>query len=156
MKKSKFNPRDPADPLQAQLRVLVAQLHAHTEAAPEIFRQFCRLARAHELDPEDFRQRLVQAGLTYSRVSELKTVLASNGHCTAFLLPPGDSGRESWRTALKEARCEKIRNETGQTALQQLAARVAGLMHRTKQTSLPLLGGRLWLEPRAGDLESLS
>jgi len=147
--------RGDADPVQAELEALVKKLRDITEAAPDIFRQLCGLARTHGLDPEEFRRRLVQAGLAYSRASELKTVLASAEQCTAFLQPPDFPGRQSWQETLAAARSERLQNEAGHTLEQQLAAQVAGRLHQLGQAALPVTGGWLVLESRAGDLEAL-
>lgn len=157
--KTHFNQAEavpPADALQHQLVALVTQLGDPAQVQTGIFRQLLQLAREHGVAAEEFRHRLVRAGLAYSRASELKVVLTADTVCADFLKPAAASERLSWRQALQAARTLREQNETRTTPLERLAARVAALLHRTGQSELPVPGGWLVLELRAGDLETLS
>ena len=157
--KTQFNPSEagpPADALQHQLVALVTQLGDPAQVQTGIFRQLLQLAREHGVAAEEFRHRLVRAGLAYSRASELKVVLAADSVCADFLKPAAAPERLSWRQALRAARTLRQQNEPGGSARDRLAARVAALLHRTGQSELPVPGGWLVLELRAGDLETLS
>jgi hypothetical protein len=122
------NSQPPSPPktneLQAQIETLVAALKQAGANIPGVFRGFCLLARGWKSDPEEFRGRLVRAGLRPSRASELKTLLS------ATELRDGFIRREtSWQKSLKAARAW-LHAQEGFDPLHELAATLVGIMHR--------------------------
>jgi len=138
--------------VQAALEAAVREFKAHLEVLPEIRRRMLRVARQYRLSPEDFRSRLVRAGLKPPRASELKTVLAAPDSCDAFL----GQAHQPWEETLAGARLYLAQKEFGLTPPALLAARIAGLMFKSRVASLPAAGGLLVLEPMPVDLESVS
>jgi len=136
--------------VQSQIASLVARLQAALEAQPNICRKLCRLALDHQMSAELFRRRLVQAGLAFSRASELKIVYAARAECARFLAPVSP---QSWRTTLTNARKANCRGKLGRTddreaQLALAAAPIAGLLHRLLVLKCPVEGGMLTLVPK--------
>ncbi len=156
-KKGKGKPLRPEaawdDALQQEVEALVREWQAAQEQKPERFRLLCRLACRHRVNPEDFRSRLVRAGLPYSRASELKIILQSDAQAAAFL---GESGPpQSWRATLAAARNEALERDYGLTDLDILAARLAGRLYGEKRLRLEFPTGDLVLEPHGDELNRL-
>jgi hypothetical protein len=99
-----------------------AERHAR-EKVPGLFRLFCLLADRWKMDEEEFRGRLVCAGLAASRASEIKTVLSVKGIKEKFIKGT------SWKTALSAARAS-LRAGEGFDSTQELASKVVAHMHR--------------------------
>jgi len=137
-----------SDPLQQRIIELVEEFEAALKGAkekvPEVFRSFCLLAHGWKMDPEEFRWRLVRAGLPASRASEIKAVLSVDKAKLAFIT------REpamSWAKALGLARAI-MRGNYGFNNVQELAAELVKLMHRSGQTSLEIQEGTFELRER--------
>lgn len=141
--------------VQSQIAILVARLLSSLEAQPNICRKLCQLARNHDLSPEVFRRRLVQAGLPFSRASELKTVLAAKAECAEFLRPVRP---QSWRRTLEQAR-ESIRwadlglTDETEAKVALVTAKIAGLMHRHRIFTERVDGGVLTLVAKDAALD---
>lgn len=140
---------------EESLAELAQQLQALIEAPEEIRRQLCAIGLGEGYQPEEFRCRLMQAGLSYSLASELKTVLQAKEQCRAFLKAPGEAGRQSWVATLAAARAGLAQEKYQLTAADQLAARVAGLFHKTRRRTVAHAAGVLTLELRPGELFDL-
>lgn len=137
----------PSAEVKRQIAFLVARLLAALEAPTNVCRKLCQLALNHSMSPEVFRRRLVQAGLPFSRASELKTVLAAKGECAEFLRPVKP---QSWRTTLDQARESLRRTDLGRIADSEaevtlVAAKIAGRMHRHRVFTERVDGGTLTL-----------
>jgi hypothetical protein len=123
----------PADrqALQKQIVALVTEFEAALKTAqnrvPRIFRSLCRLAQAWQMNAEEFRCRLVRAGLPASRASEIKTVLSVDTISARFI-----SGDMTWRKALSQAR-NHLQAQEGIGPTEQLAAKIVAMMHRARQ-----------------------
>jgi len=160
-----------ADELQQEIQALVQALKDALEQSPDIYRKICQLACTHRVGAEDYRSRLVRAGMAPARACDFKTLLRSPSHCEAFLRPRGAVGRHSWSQALRGARSaargEELGLDFGSTAkfekrtLEErmeralLAAQVAGLLHRSGSSRCEVAGGTLALTSRVGHLDAL-
>lgn len=133
------------DDLQIKIVALVADFEAALKTArdriPGIFRKLCALAQIWQLDAEQFRSRLVRAGLPHSRASEIKSVLSVAGIRTAFI-----EGKISWRKALPEAR-ERLRAGEHFGAVEELAAQIVSTMHRNGLSEFQTQYGTFTLHP---------
>jgi hypothetical protein len=115
----------PADPIQQQIEALVGTLSGDNESG-EVFRGLCTLALKWQLSPDDFRARLVRAGLHDSRASELKMVLMHHDIVRDFL-----NRSKPWADALADSRKEWAANKP--STLKEAAARVVRLIYRLKK-----------------------
>lgn len=131
--------------LQSEIEALMAVLRASKERRPDIFREFCKLAQRAKIGPEEFRNRLVRAGLAQSRASEIKSVISDEG-CMARFIAGG-----VWKDALRDARSASHAKE-GFGELEELGAMIAGLMHREDVQSVTIPLGVFELRPRTVDL----
>lgn len=137
------------------LAALARQLQDAIEATEEIRRKLCTIGLREGYQPEEFHRRLLEAGLSYSLASELKTVLQAKAACEAFIRAPGETGRPSWVATLAAARAALCEEIYGMNSADQLAARVAGLFHKTSRRTLSCATGVLTLEIRPGELRHL-
>lgn len=148
------SPRSSVD-VQGQIAILVTRLLASLEAPTNVCRKLCQLALNHKMSPEDFRRRLVQAGLPCSRASELKSVFDVKGECAKFLAPVNP---QSWRTTLDQARESSRRADLGLIAeseakMTRVAAKIAGRMHRHGVFTERVQGGVLTLVAKDAALD---
>jgi hypothetical protein len=131
--------------LQSEIEALMTALRASQRRRPEIFREFCKLAQCAKIGPEEFRNRLVRAGLAESRASEIKSVISDEG-CTARFIAGG-----VWKDALRDARLA-LHAKEGFGELEELGAMIAGLMHREDVQSVTVPLGVFELRPREVNL----
>jgi hypothetical protein len=140
-------PNDPVriDTVQQEIAGLVkefqaAERHAK-ERVPGYFRIFCLLAGRWNMDDEEFRGRLVRAGLPASRASEIKTVLSVKGIKEKFI-----KKNMSWKPALLAARAS-LHAAQGFDPTQELASEIVALMHRNGLSEFEHPQGTLYLHP---------
>jgi hypothetical protein len=107
-----------------------------------VFRSFCILAVKWESDPEEFRGRLVRAGLESSRASEIKSLLSVPKFRDFFI-----AKKSIWKRSVAMAR-RKLGIRQGLYLKQKRAAKLAGFMcqHGLKSVACEL--GRVELLPR--------
>jgi hypothetical protein len=129
MKTNKPTDCDEGDELQKKIRQLITAFYAEAEQIPQIYWQLCGLAKAHRLGAEQFRQRLLRAGLEGSHASELKRVYGCRAEREKFLRDPQTY---SWRQTLATAQDLEKRKSFPATATASdlLLAELAGQMHR--------------------------
>lgn len=131
--RSEFN-----DDLQRRLEFLVRILGSVNKVADRtkqgIFRHLCWLAQKYEISGEKFRERLVRAGLSGSRASELKIVFSVKERRESFL------AGASWKNSLRLAREDWLEGK-GIDPKSKAAANVIGALHRLGtvhfETSVP-------------------
>jgi len=135
-----------ADELQARIEILVASLKQAGVDVPGVFRGFCLLARGWKSAPEEFRGRLVRAGLPASRASEIKTLLSVPEWRDRFI-----NRETSWQKSLKAARvC--LHAQEGFDPLHELAATLVAIMHRHGIRRLDHPLGTIHLRDRGSSL----
>ena len=134
-----------SDGLQNIIVALVTEFEAAMatarERVPGIFRRLCLLGQEWQMNDEEFRGRLVRAGLPASRASELKTVFSVD-HCRVGFI----SGNIVWKKALPMARAHLNAQERFGPA-EELAAQIVALMHRIPEPVLDILEGTFELSP---------
>jgi hypothetical protein len=130
---------------QQQISELVAKLNQLPEqatiAAEGRFRILCRMAKAWCIAPEEFRVRLMHAGMVSERASEIKSVLTVLACRDQFIKDP----KYSWKKALAESR-EIVQTNRGLTPMRMLAAKLVGMMHRHGITRVTLPQGTFYLK----------
>lgn len=139
----------PAPGLQARIQQLVDWFQREERALPGVCRELCQLADRHQLDPEDFRRRLVQAGLAGSRASELKLVCQTPEALQKFL---AEKDPRSWRRTLADARTRaKLAALAGErrSRVDLRLAQLAGLLHRHRVGAVQVENFVLQLSPSA-------
>jgi hypothetical protein len=134
----------PMENVQQEIVALVkefqaAELYAE-QRVPGLFRTFCRLADRWKMDEEEFRGRLVRAGLPASRASEIKTVLSVKGIRGQFI-----KGM-SWKVALSCARAH-LNAAEGFDPTQEIASEIVARMHRNGLSEFEHPHGTFYLRP---------
>lgn len=149
------NPQPPpfADAIQATIKAIVDFLLEAGDQHPELRRSLCRLAQTHGLAAEEFRHRLVQAGLPYPHASELKCLLLAPAALAQFLDPVKPV---AWRKSLAAARAEADRREGQMDALTWLASRVAATLWCTARPYYQVGDCFLTVRRGGGNLDELA
>lgn len=149
------NPQPPpfVDEIQAPIKVIVGFLLEAGDQHPELRRSLCRLAQTHGLEAEEFRHRLVQAGLPYPHASELKRLLLAPAALARFLDPVMPV---AWRKSLAAARAEADRREGQMDARTWLASRVAAALWRTARPYYQVGDRFLTVRWGGGNLDELA
>lgn len=129
----------PEDKLQIAIVALIKALAEDEGAKEGVFRNFCKLAIRCSANPEEFRCRLVRAGLPKSRASEIKAVLMAETVARGFA-----QGESTWQKALENARSDLRQQDKAH----QLAARIAAQMYLMGIFALKINGGVFELESR--------